>query len=51
MLGELSSRGGWNMPANVTIRANSRETLSIVYGDNEYKIGTGNYPRKAPETV
>jgi len=45
LLNELSSRGGWRM-ADVTIRANTAESLTIAYADHEFRIGSGNYAEK-----
>jgi len=45
LLAELSARGGWKL-AEITIKANSPETLSVMYADYEFKIGSGNYSEK-----
>ncbi|MCK9418310.1 MAG: FtsQ-type POTRA domain-containing protein [Nitrospirae bacterium] len=45
LIAEIAERGGWRM-REVTIKAGSPETLSILYADHEFKIGTGNYPEK-----
>jgi cell division protein FtsQ len=45
LLEELSARGGWRL-AEITIKANSPETLSVLYADYEFKIGSGNYSEK-----
>jgi len=45
LLVELSARGGWKL-AEITIKANSPETLSVIYADYEFKIGSGNYSEK-----
>lgn len=45
LLREISARGGWQL-ANVTIKANSPETLSAVYAEHEFKLGTGRYAEK-----
>ncbi len=45
LLAEISVRGGWRL-SNVMVKANSPETLSVVYASHEFKIGSGNYPEK-----
>jgi cell division septal protein FtsQ len=45
LLGELSARGGWSVGA-VTVKADSSETINIVYADHEFRIGSGNYDEK-----
>ncbi|HUJ19645.1 MAG TPA: FtsQ-type POTRA domain-containing protein [Nitrospirota bacterium] len=45
LLAEIESRGGWK-PADVTIRAASPESLSVVYAGHEFKIGSGRYAEK-----
>ncbi len=45
LLSEISARGGWKL-ADITVKANSPETLSVVYADHEFKIGCGNYGEK-----
>ncbi len=45
LLMEIASRGGWRLP-DVTVRANSPDSLSIVYADYEFKIGSGRYSEK-----
>jgi hypothetical protein len=45
LLAEISARGGW-LPSEVMIKANSPETLSVVYASHEFKIGSGNYAEK-----
>lgn len=45
VLSEIQARGGWNM-ADVTVRAGSPESLSVVYADHEFKLGSGRYPEK-----
>jgi cell division septal protein FtsQ len=42
---ELAERGGWD-PAAVTVKADSPETLAVVYADHEFRIGSGNYDEK-----
>jgi len=45
LLEELAARGGWDA-AGVTIKADSAETITIVYADHEFRIGSGNYNEK-----
>jgi cell division protein FtsQ len=45
LIAEIAERGGWRLP-EVTIKAESPETLSVVYADHEFKIGAGNYAEK-----
>jgi len=45
LLTEIAHRGGWRA-ADVTIRANSAETLAVVYGGHEFRVGNGNYGEK-----
>ncbi len=45
LLRELAHRGGWRA-SDLTIRANSAETLAVVYGGHEFRIGNGNYAEK-----
>jgi cell division protein FtsQ len=45
LLAEIAERGGWSLP-EVTLKAGSPETLSIVYADHEFKIGNGGYAEK-----
>jgi cell division septal protein FtsQ len=45
LIAEIAERGGWKM-SEVTIKAGSPETLSVLYADHEFKIGTGNYTEK-----
>jgi len=42
---ELVARGGWE-PGGVTVKADSPETIAIVYADHEFRIGSGNYDEK-----
>jgi cell division septal protein FtsQ len=42
---ELAVRGGWD-PGAVTVKADSPETIAIVYADHEFRIGSGNYGEK-----
>lgn len=45
LLAEIEARGGWT-PAGVRINAASPETMSVVYADHEFKIGSGRYTEK-----
>jgi cell division septal protein FtsQ len=45
LLSEIAARGGWNS-AEVTVRANSPASLSIVYAGHEFKMGSGRYGEK-----
>jgi cell division septal protein FtsQ len=45
LLAEISARGGWKL-SGVTVRANSPETLSVIYAAHEFRIGSGNYAEK-----
>ncbi len=45
LLEELAARGGWD-PRSVTVKADSAETVAIVYADHEFRIGSGNYNEK-----
>ncbi len=45
LLTEISARGGWWL-SNVRVKANSPETLSVIYASHEFKIGSGNYAEK-----
>jgi cell division protein FtsQ len=45
LIAEISSRGGWRL-ADVTVKADSPEALSVVYAEHEFKIGSGRYGEK-----
>jgi cell division septal protein FtsQ len=45
LLDELAIRGGWDLAA-VTIRAESPETIAVVYAGHEFRLGSGSYPEK-----
>jgi cell division protein FtsQ len=45
LLDALAERGGWD-PAQVTVKADSRETIAIEYADHEFRVGAGNYGEK-----
>lgn len=42
---ELVARGGWD-PGGVMVKADTPETIAIVYADHEFRIGSGNYDEK-----
>jgi cell division septal protein FtsQ len=42
---EIAGRGGWRL-TDVIIKSNSRDSLSVVYADHEFKIGSGRYSEK-----
>jgi cell division protein FtsQ len=42
---ELAARGGWD-PGAVTVKADSAESIAVVYADHEFRIGSGNYDEK-----
>lgn len=45
LIEEITTRGGWK-PADVTVKADSPDSLSVVYADHEFKIGSGRYSEK-----
>jgi cell division protein FtsQ len=45
LLAEIEARGGWSL-ADVTVKAATPETLSVVYAEHEFKIGSGRYTEK-----
>jgi cell division septal protein FtsQ len=45
LIAEISARGGWKLP-DVTVKADSPETLALLYGGCEFKIGSGRYSEK-----
>jgi cell division protein FtsQ len=45
LIAEISSRGGWRL-AEVTVKADSPEALSVIYAEHEFKIGSGRYGEK-----
>jgi len=45
LMAEIAARGGWQ-PAEVTIRAGSSESITLVYKGHEFRMGSGNYPEK-----
>ena len=42
---ELALRGGWDLAA-VTVKAATPETIAVVYGGHEFRVGAGGYPEK-----
>jgi cell division protein FtsQ len=45
LIAEISTRGGWRL-AEVTVKADSPEALTVVYAEHEFKIGSGRYGEK-----
>jgi cell division septal protein FtsQ len=45
LLDELALRGGWDL-GDVTIRADSPESIAVLYRGREFRVGTGNYGEK-----
>ncbi len=45
LLDQLRERGGWDQAA-VTVKADSAETVAILYADHEFRMGYGNYGEK-----
>lgn len=45
LLDALAERGGWEM-GKVTVKADTTETVAIVYAKREFRIGCGNYEEK-----
>jgi hypothetical protein len=45
LISEITERGGWR-PEDVTVKADSLESLSVVYAGLEFKIGSGRYDEK-----
>jgi cell division septal protein FtsQ len=45
LIAEISARGGWKL-ADVTIKADSPESLSLVYAEHEFRIGSTRYAEK-----
>ena len=45
LIAELTARGGWR-PEDMVIKASSPESLSIVYADHEFRIGSAQYSEK-----
>jgi cell division protein FtsQ len=45
LIAEISARGGWKLP-DVTVKADSPETLAVIYGGCQFKMGIGPYDKK-----
>ncbi|HUI45333.1 MAG TPA: FtsQ-type POTRA domain-containing protein [Nitrospirota bacterium] len=45
LIAEISARGGWQLP-DVTVKADSPEMISVLYGGCQFKIGSGRYGEK-----
>jgi cell division septal protein FtsQ len=45
LIDEIAARGGWK-PADITVKADSPDSLSVVYAEHEFKIGSGRYSEK-----
>lgn len=45
LIAELAKRGGWRL-SEVTVKADSVESLSVLYAQNEFRLGAGNYSQK-----
>ncbi len=45
LIAEIAARGGWQL-ADVTVKADSPDSLSVVYAEHEFKIGSGRYSEK-----
>jgi cell division protein FtsQ len=45
LLDELALRGGWDL-GDVTVTADSPETVAIVYAGREFRVGSGSYDEK-----
>jgi len=45
LIAEIAARGGWQLP-DVTVQADSPETLSVLYEGCQFKIGSGRYGEK-----
>jgi cell division septal protein FtsQ len=45
LLSEISTQGGWRLE-DVTAKADSSETLSLLYAGHEFKLGNGRYKEK-----
>jgi cell division septal protein FtsQ len=45
LIDEIAARGGWK-PEDITIKADSPDSLSVVYAEHEFKIGSGRYSEK-----
>ncbi len=45
LLDALAARGGWD-PGKVTVKADSPETIAILFAGKEFRVGSGNYDEK-----
>jgi cell division protein FtsQ len=45
LIAEISARGGWQL-SDVTVKADSLETIAVLYGGCQFKIGNGRYGEK-----
>jgi cell division septal protein FtsQ len=45
LIAEISARGGWRL-ADVTVKADSPDSVSVLYDEHEFKIGSGRYGEK-----
>jgi cell division protein FtsQ len=45
LIAEIAERGGWRLH-DVTIKAVSPETVTILYADHEFRLGAGGYAEK-----
>jgi cell division septal protein FtsQ len=45
LLHQIEERGGWQL-ANVTVKANSPDSLTVIYANHEFRMGSGRYAEK-----
>ncbi len=45
LIAEISARGGWKLP-DVTVKADSPESVAVIYGGCQFKMGIGPYDEK-----
>ncbi len=45
LIAEISARGGWKL-TDVTVKADTPETLAVLYGGCQFKMGIGRYDEK-----
>jgi len=45
LIAEISARGGWQS-SDVTVKADSPESLTVLYGGCQFKVGSGRYGEK-----
>ena len=50
LISEIAARGGWKL-SDVLIKADSAESLAVVYGACEFRIGSGGYAEKLRRLV